>query len=359
MIFTLDARDNVRWAVQKTALKLNSVEVKKMIESEFNTTKNMLKSKNIDYTSLKRVLIPGFKENKHETVFCIDASKIDNSLYGGVVFNVLLPHINKGRSHSILHGDFLMDDRQIASNILQNHLNIVHFNTFITAGDYYMVYISNLTETEEEILINALQQFEWFIGFGDMTYSNDLKDYLAYTIGQACLQYKDAVIMAHEDDRSYEENVNITWLPFKENGFSVLSFPECYYDSFLHYKLESRFLDKSDLMFSLNFLSEDPINYASFEIIVDEKKFEYVKNKNINAVKKTGIDKINLKEFSSKLKEELQHSYIYNLEINDYNIAKFNTNIELDELESERKIKMLASFEYNTTNRKLRLINLF
>ncbi len=76
-------------------------------------------------------------------------------------------------------------------------------------------------------------------------------------------------------------------------------------------------------------------------------------------MQKTGIKDMEVDKFISLLRDKLYESYIYNLEINDYNVAKFNTNIEIDAIDSDEKVKLLASFEYSTGKKQLRLLNLF
>lgn len=316
----------------KRFLNSDKTEIMKAINSEFEETIEILKEKKIKYQSLKNILIPDHKGDKKEVVFCFDSSKIDLSWYGGAVFSHIIPLLNKKRKHAIFHGDFLTMGlsenfayKLLAENIIQsNPTNYIH------SSQYFMVYITNLTEEEMETIIGGLRKYPWFTGYGDMTYANTLKDTLAYCLGQNCLQYNNIVIMSHEDDREDTENINLIGYPFEKNSFKIISLKQYYYISFLEYKIESRAVDKSDLLFCLNTISDNALDYEEFDIIVQPEKYEYIKAKNIAGMQKTGIKDMEVDKFISLLRDKLYESYIYNLEINDYNISKFNTNIEID-----------------------------
>lgn len=131
-----------------------------------------------------------------------------------------------------------------------------------------------------------------------------------------------------------------------------------YYISYLEYKIESRMVDKADLLFSLNAISDRPENYEKYKIIVEPEKFEYIKGKNRALIDAIGIDKMQLQEFVCFLSKKIEYGYIYNLEINEYQVAKFNTMIECITKEKEI-VRVLAAFAYNTDEKILRLLNLF
>ncbi len=270
MIYTVNARSNIKWDVMKRYFNSDKIEIMKVINSEFEKTIEILNEKKIKYQSLKNILIPDHKGNKKEVVFCFDSSKIDSSWYGGVVFSQIIPLLDKKRKHAIFHGDFLTIGLSENFAYIMFAENIIQLNptNYIYSGQYFMVYITNLTEEEMEAIIGGLREYPWFTGYGDMTYANTLKDTLAYCLGQNCLQNKDIVIMSHEDDREDTENMNLTGYPFEKSGFKIISLKQYYYISFLEYKIESRAVDKSDLLFCLNTISDNAVDYEEFDIIV-------------------------------------------------------------------------------------------
>ncbi|MFA5575951.1 MAG: hypothetical protein WCZ27_09000 [Tissierellaceae bacterium] len=361
MIYTVNARGNVKWDLMKNYFNLDKSQIMDTINSEFEKTVEILEAKKIEYESLKSILVPSYKRNKKEMVFCFDSSKIDSHWYGGVIFRNLIPLIDKKRKHAIFHGDLLsmgIPEEFVHEGIFKNIVQLNQTN-YIHSSQYFMVYITNLIDMEINTIIKELRGHPWFIGYGDMTYANILKDLLAYCLIQACLQNKDIVIMSHEDDRDTMENVNLMGYPFVENGFKIISLEQYYYISFLEYKIESRLVDKSDLLFSLNVISTNAIDYEKFDVIIQPEKYEYIKKKNVAIMEKIGVKDLELEKFSIMLRDRLRESYIYNLEINSHNVAKFNSNIEIKGVNSDKNVKLLASFEYSTEKQQLRLISLF
>lgn len=130
-----------------------------------------------------------------------------------------------------------------------------------------------------------------------MTYSNNFKDIIAYYLNQSFLQIGSKIFLLHEDDKNNEENVNLIGYPYEDFGFEIYSIQEYYYSFFLEYKIESRMVNKSDLIFSLNVLSEIAENIDDYQIIIDDSKFEYIKQKNVFLIKTSNINEMNLNIF--------------------------------------------------------------
>lgn len=130
-----------------------------------------------------------------------------------------------------------------------------------------------------------------------MTYSNNFKDIIAYYLNQSFLQIGSKIFLLHEDDKNNEENVNLIGYPYEDFGFEIYSIQEYYYSFFLEYKIESRMVNKSDLIFSLNVLSEITENIDDYQIIIDDSKFEYIKQKNVFLIKTSNINEMNLNIF--------------------------------------------------------------
>lgn len=360
MIYTLNARDNIKLQMMKQAFELNSKEIMKLINSDFEKTKSVLSDKGISYEELGSVLTPPHKSNRKEIVLCFDTSIIADCWYGNDIIKNILPYISKKRCHALFQGDFCVNSKinQYAFGCLRENISLIRNFSTSYCPQYFLVYINNVIEEEIACLVKGLESYEAFIGYGNMTYSNSLKDLLAYYLGQFCIQIKDKILLSHEDDRSNNEDINLIGYNYKKFGFSYFSIQSYYYMNYLEYKIESQIVDKADLIFSLNAISDTPEEYEAYHIIVDENKFEYIKNKNIALMKLTGIGKMQLEEFVLFLEEKIKQGYIYNLEINTYQVTKFNTKIECRTSSGETG-RILASFEYNTTNKNLRLLNLF
>ncbi|WP_124065895.1 hypothetical protein [Clostridium sp. E02] len=360
MIYTLNARNNVKLQIMKKAIGLSSKDIMEMICEDAEEVGKILLKKNISYNALRSVLTPPHKVNRRELAFCFDSNRIKETWYGNQIMKVILPLINKKRNHSILCGDMCVPSSlnyYVCTSLIDN-IEFIKPLTIKRADQYFMVYINNLVQDEIKQIIEGLCRFDAFIGYGDMSYSNTLKDVLAYYLGQCCIQYGKIILLSHEDDISNDQNVNLPGYDFKSCGFQVASIQQYYYLNYLEYKIESRLLDKSDLIYCLNSISECPQDYEDYDIIVEPKKFEYIKNKNSSVIYSTGIDTMSLEDITELLQDKLKNSYIYNLEINDYSTAKFNSIIEINK-ENLGTFRLLASFEYNPQNRYLRLLNLF
>lgn len=360
MIYTLNTRSNVQLEVVRDLFDMDSQDMFCLINKECDEMVSILESKGILYEKLRGVLTPPHKSNRKEFVFCFDSEKVKSSWYGNVIMKEILPLINKQRNHAILQGDFCVpiEYNEVAFYCLKETLILSDELTSGYCGQYFLVYINNLTQEEIDILLKGLVLFKGFVGYADMTYSNSLKDIIAYYLGQSCLQLKQKMLLFHEDDRSNEEDVNLIGYPYKEYGFEYQSIQEYYYSFFLEYKIESRRVDKSDLLFSLNAISNRPEPFDDYEILVDSSKFEYIKKKNVSSIEASGIDKMTEDGFKEFLQEQIKYSYLYNLEINKFNIAKFNTIIQKKTSEN-KVIRFLASFEYKGSETQLRLLNFF
>lgn len=360
MIYTLNARDNIKLQLFKQALELSTKEILGLINEDFNVTESVLSEKGILYKDLRNVLTPPHKSNRREIVLCFDSGRTENSWYGNAIMKRILPNINKKRNHAIFQGDFCVAEAMNAYAFSCLYKNIALIRTLSTpyCSQYFLVYINNAIDKEIETLIESMKSFDAFVGYGDMTYANPLKDLIAYYLTQYCLQIGNKILLPHEDDRSNNENINLIGYDYEKFGFTYFSMQSYYYISYLEYKIESRMVDKADLLFSLNAISDRPENYEKYKIIVEPEKFEYIKGKNRALIDAIGIDKMQLQEFVCFLSKKIEYGYIYNLEINEYQVAKFNTMIECITKEKEI-VRVLAAFAYNTDEKILRLLNLF
>lgn len=106
MIYTLNSRSNIRLDMMKRTFHLKTHEIFHLINDEWNEMVLILKRKGIKYTDLKSVLTPPHKSNRKEFVFYFDSEKISSCWYGNEIIKIILPLINKKRTHAILQGNF-------------------------------------------------------------------------------------------------------------------------------------------------------------------------------------------------------------------------------------------------------------
>lgn len=88
---------------------LNSSKLFEMIHKDVDNLCDMLNKKNIDYSSLKKVLCPLDDSKKKEIVLVFEADKYSD-FYGRDIFDLFFPLINKKRKHVIKVGDLSYDN---------------------------------------------------------------------------------------------------------------------------------------------------------------------------------------------------------------------------------------------------------
>ncbi|MDO4863656.1 MAG: hypothetical protein Q4A05_05760, partial [Ruminococcus sp.] len=107
MIFTINTATNVMFPVIKSAFELSDEEVYKMINNEHSILLDKLKMKDINYTKLKRALIPNQDKDYKEVCLVFDTTQIQDGFYENEVFDKLFPFIDKKSTYSILIGDYI------------------------------------------------------------------------------------------------------------------------------------------------------------------------------------------------------------------------------------------------------------
>lgn len=360
-IFTIDARDNIMLELSFDYYDFDYETMHTEINSIFQETVNVLKSKSINYNDLKSCLTPSIE--KKEIIFVFDRYQITNNWYGNEVFNLIIPLFDRQSSHSILCGDYIDHTlgqerlyKEFISEIeIRNNYNYVHSNQF------YFVYINNLTKKMLNTFDVGLKKFKPFIGYIDVTYSSFMKIYASMTLANSFIKHKSSIIMGHEDDRNNIENINIKGYAFEENNYSCISLQDSLYGVFLSYKIErpAYIGFNKDLDFSLNAISTTivPINELSIEI--DERKLHYLKENKTGIMKKSEMINLEKHELEEIIRDKISMNYIYNLSyVKTHNAAKFNILIEKS-TSSNNKIKLLGAFEYMPFEKKIRLITLY
>ncbi|MDR0300101.1 MAG: hypothetical protein LBI13_08535 [Streptococcaceae bacterium] len=361
-IHTINARDFIAFLAFSDFFHWNSFKKFEVLNHEVEELRKLLKSKQISYDDLKTVLTPSLK--KREIALFFDTFQIKETFYGGVIFNHVLPLLDKVKTHAIFSGDLIFPgierkmDNEIFIKLIRN-INVLHFPISEYASQYFAVYLNNIDENEINKIVEGLREHVWFLGFADVTQFCFVKELVAHSIGQTALKFKNKVIVPQMED---EIDANdLTMYPFSKYGFEVVGINEWYYGLFLEYKIETEIVDEVDLLLSLNALNENPIPLDQFKILVEPEKFEYItKNEkhNLNIIRKVGIDQMSIYDFESLMFEKLKVSYIFNLEVNQF-IAKFNTKFELNNKYKSGVSNLIASFEYNFKDNILRLITMY
>jgi len=350
LIYTLNARDNIILDLLHDHCGVSYAEIKKQILHSFNETKSILKKKGIIYEDLKQALIPLRK--KKELVLVFERQKISDNFYGGVIFDQLLPLLDKNSVQSFLAGDYL-DTFDTSQKILFDELGLPN----PVKRDYCIVYVNNVTRAFAEKLISGISTFKAYVGFIDVTFNSLFKDFISHTIGSCFVKYKDFVIMGHPEDANDDVNENRAGLNFEKYGFKIRSIRSYLFDMFLSYKIESTVTEDEtgDVKYSICSLTENISDINIFSVKLNDEKLRYLKSSKEGIIKQLGFFNSTIEELERKIKDGVGNNYIFNLRFCDKDSScLFSTMIEFND-----KFKTLVGLKYIFDSKELFVITMF
>ncbi len=359
-IYALNARDNVILPV----IYKSCSNMYKEINDEFKILLNKLKNKGIDYYKLSKALTPVREEDKYEYAFVFNSRYFDDKtmFYGEKIINKILSIINKESTQSILFGDYIKLEEIEESTLKEIFLEKIEYINkceYAYSIDYFIVYINNISKKQVNDMINILKKEEFFVGVMNLKYCSRIKQYFSTILCPLCLKYKNKVVIPSIQEDNNNENFNEQGYAYKENGFEIISLNEMWYYLFLSYKIPNCTVDKEDLKFNYNVLTNIVPEYKQLKIIVDENKLKYLKREKAGDMKILDLLNITKEDLEKMILINLYNNYIYNLEINSFGDLKFNILIELY-IESQKAIKnVLIALKYIPEKKEIRLITMF
>jgi len=359
-ILTINARENCFLEVMRDYFELSNPTVRSEIQYMHFATQQILAAKGVKYAALRSGLVPS--ADRHEAGFIFDSTKIESPCYGFEVARAILPLLDKRATQSVLCGDLLGDDQNLIRRILEESLVLARSFEFIHGTSLYCVYINNLSEAMLKRLHAELQKFTAYLGFIPATFASRAKTYLSTTLVNSFLKNGACVIMGHEDDHPNDDNVNVIGYPFEEFGYRVLSLQSIYFGVFLSYKIERAVYKgfQVDTEMALNAVSDDVLSLKDFTVLLEEAKHAYLVSEKAGKLKKTGIAALRPEGIASLIKSQIAASYIYNLSyLEQHNVIKFNTMLEVGRKHGEYPTKLMASLEYKPQEQLLRVITLY
>jgi len=370
MIFTLDTRGNIQLEVMQSYFNLSADIMYNEINLMLDDLKIILKSKGVKYEDLKSALIP-VHGDKQELILVFDSSKIDNSFYGGAIFEKLIPLLCKESSYSVLLGDLISQslNQKIMYDILFENLEVINNSEYYHSSQYFCVYINNLSQHRIKVITRGLESQNYFVGYITSTYSNKLKILLAYTLAHSSVISKGKVIQGHEPDRDNSENINMSGYPYEEHGFDIISISSDLFELFLSYKIEA-ISDGKDNSFSFNAIMPVFTDVLDFQFIIGDGKWGYLSNKEQG--KGEIMDMLGILDYTSTqvehlVKSKIKNSYLYNLEYRTYEskdkgkvdeVAKFDLSFELPTKKGDIR-KMRMGVKADISNKKLQLLTMY
>lgn len=360
-IFTLNARGNVFLEVVSAEFKISQPRMMAEIQAMFRSTVRDLGKKGVEYAKLKTALIPSL--DRHEAGFIFDSTAIESGSYGSEVISHILPLLDARSTQSVLVGDLIAsnDMQEFVFGLLQHWLVTVRSFEYKHSVLLYCVYITNLTETSLKRIHEGLHSFNAYVGFIPTTYSSPAKTYLSTTLVNLFVKRERMILLAHEDDRSNDENINITHYAFEEAGYQLRSMQQHDFSHFLSYKIERATFHgfESDTHFSLNAIAENVSALSGLDVLIEDAKYEYL----LKAGKliKGELTQASKAKLADMIRSKVEANYIYNLRyMRDHNVRSINVVLEIPRLsKGEFPARMNVSLEYRPDDRLLRLITLY
>ena len=346
----INARDNV---IMQLINKNQNFNMNKEINGYFEILINTLQKKGISYYKLSKALIPLRDENKYfddKTMF-----------YGEKIINKILSIINKESTQSILAGDYIKLEN-VCPNILKEifieRIEYINKCEYTYCNQFFIVYINNITKNQVNSMIDKLKQESYFVGVMNLKYSSTIKKYLSAILIPVCIKYQNNVIVSQisEDER---KNYNEQGYAYEENGFNVISINQMLYDLFLSYKIPNGIIDKEDLKFSYNILTNIAPKYENLKLTKDYNKWEgYLKKKKLEDMKILGLSNMTKEELEQYILINIYNNYIYNIEENEFGDLKFNVLIEIYTTNKLKK-NALVALKYIPSKNEVKLITMY
>lgn len=358
-IHTLNARGHLMLGTIRDYLNVGATDMRREILHMHQNTVKILASKGIDYTSLRSALVP--KANKHEAAFVFDSTEIDSGAYGPEVLSHLLPLLDMRVTQSVLCGDILCKDQELAFEVLQESMVLSRSFEFTHSTLLYAVYINNLSDSALSQLHTKLEGYPAYLGYIPTSTGSRAKTVLSFSMVNLFLKHCNTIIIGHEDDRPNSENINITMYPLEKFGYKIVSLQSNYFGIYLSYKIERPVLSnfKEDSEMAINAISDNVMQLRDFTVVLDEAKLGYLKNEKQGKLDSAGLANADRNEIAALIQSKINFSYIYNLEhLQEHGVMKFNLMIELKRPGSP-PARRLVGLEYKPAEKELRVLTFF
>jgi len=361
-ILTLEARGNIMFEVLQEYFGLSSLQMHTEINTHFDGLLSILKSKKIDYSSLKGALVPD--PDRKEAAFVFDTQQIESSWYGLEVFEKYFPLLPKKTTQSVLCGDMIgtPNNQDFICEIFEENVELVRSVEWLQSNQFYVVYVNNLTDQMLGDIRSGLEKYGPYVGIIDCTFPSKMKTYLSTCLVNAYVKTNGIIIQGHEDDRDNSEDINMIGYPFEEYGFKCKSLQSMYEGAFLSYKIEREVFEgfESDEMFSLNALTGAIVPLAECAIEIEDNKLQYLVTAKQGSMKKAGLLRLSKDAVEQRIRDRLSQNYIFNLTFKpEHNVLKFNTILNITPEDTFDPVRLMLSLEYKPEAKSLRLITMF
>ena len=339
--------------------KIGATDMRREILRMHSDTVKIIASKGIDYALLRSALVP--KTDKQEAAFVFDSTEIESGAYGPEVLTHLLPLLDKRVTQSVLCGDILCKDQELAFEALEESMLLSRSFSFRHSSLLYAVYVNNLSAPAVSRIHKELAGYSAYLGYVPTSHGSRAKTILSFSMVNLFLKHGNAIILGHEDDRPNSENVNITMYPLENSGYKIVSLQSNYFGIYLSYKIERPVFGafEEDSEMALNAISDNVIKLRDFTVVLDDAKHAYLLNAKHGKLDSAGLANADRNDIAALIQSKINASYIYSLEyLEDHDVMKFNLIVELSRPGSSPARRM-AALEYKPAEKVLRVLTFF
>jgi hypothetical protein len=358
-IHTLNARGNVMLPALRGHYAWTDAETFHVIQNFHRDLLDILRTKGIDYTSLRSALTP--QSMKHEAAFLFDEQRCDTSVPGAECGDALFKALDAKTTHSILGGELIDDRDEIARVLLRRSAVVAKDLNFKHPCYCYVLYVNNLSESNVAAIDSKLRAHKAYLGYVPCTYASLAKTFVSMHLVNLVIKQGGTVILGHEDDRPNTENCNLHCHDYAALGLRLKSLQSMYFSIFLSYKPEWMLIEKpdDDLEIALRAMSSAVAPLTDFTVVIEDDKFEkYLQTAKLGKLKRAGLSHLSKAELEVAVRDKLRMNYLYNMEWVDqptYQLSKFNVMLEFSRQDGHPE-RMVVAFEYRPTDRVLRLV---
>lgn len=328
--------------------------------------------KGTTYSSFKNVLIPSDNE-VIDALFAFDSTLINSNAYGKVIIEKVLTLLNPNSNHCIFAGDLVPSGNRDFDNLLANEIQLLLNSTqriYTPYREMFTIVITHLSRNHMIQIRNELKNLYSFLGFIDLTFTSMFKYHLSNSLPQLCIKMGKTVFIAHELDRSDNEDSNITSIDFEKCGYIYKSISEAYYNTFLTFKLYCDFsfdqnirIYEDDQLFALNVITANARPIRDLRVNVDPDKVSYLLDKKYESLKRLQLQHYNANNFRQKILNSLAFGFFYNLRYPDDkdDVIKpaFSCVFEWQSPDSGNKYRVRTGFNYSCKEHAINLITLY
>ncbi|MBX3707126.1 MAG: hypothetical protein KF911_10905 [Pseudomonadales bacterium] len=359
-IHTLNARGNVMLSVLREYFSWTDARTFREIRRFHSDLLDILNAKGIDYDLLRTALTP--QQTKQEVAFLFDEERCDNAVIPGVeCADALFKLLDRNTTHSILGGDLIDDKDEIARKLLSEAAVVAKDLNLRHPCFCYVLYVNNLSCKAVNTIHDGLKAHGAYLGYVPCTYASLAKTFISMSLVNLAIKHKTVVILGHEDDRPNTEDYNLHLHDYTVLGLNLKSIQPSYFSTFLAYKIERMFLEKSDddLEIALRSMSSEAAPLADFTVLIEEAKFsKNLQTKKLGKLERAGVAQLTKADLEEAIRRKLRSNYLYNMEWIDertHQLSKFNIMLEFPRVGGFPE-RLLVSLEYKPAEKVLRLL---